>query len=156
MDQKFEISRGSVTVPKRRRDSREGRRRRGRDAAGDDINNKRIFLLCAAAQPRRREGDFSPRSPHPDSRCAEDSGGGGRGYIVCFSGFSSYPMRRGEEELESRRRRCIDTKRRKVPNQLLGWRWLGGRFCAALSFVYSHGHHVMRCEEGREREREER
>ena len=77
MDQKFEISRGSVTVPKRRRDSREGRRRRGRDAAGDDINNKRIVLLCAAAQPRRREGDFSPRSPHPDSRCAEDSGSGG-------------------------------------------------------------------------------
>ena len=46
MDQKFEISRGSATVPERRRKLEDGSKREEEDDdAGGDINNKRIFLL---------------------------------------------------------------------------------------------------------------
>ena len=74
MDQKFEISRGSATVP----DGGGGGPKQvprleeeEEDAAGGDINNKRIFLLWR--REGGREAEFSPRRSHPDSRCAEDS-----------------------------------------------------------------------------------
>ena len=97
MDQKFEISRGSATVPERRRKLEDGSKREEEDDddAGGDINNKRIFLLFAAKQSRATTSLLVLLIPIP---AVQKTAAAVDGYIVCFSGFSSYPMRRREKK----------------------------------------------------------
>ena len=98
MDQKFEISRGSATVPERRRKLEDGSKREEEDDddAGGDINNKRIFLLSLRQSGAERLTSLLvlliPIPAVQKTAAAVD------GYIVCFSGFSSYPMRRREKK----------------------------------------------------------